>query len=75
MKKLCIEWKRKCQIYGNVLRIRRVKINEDKRVENDLFCVKKLRIEWKRKCKIYGNVLRIRRVKINEDKRVENEWY
>ena len=33
MRKLCITWKRKYQIYSKILRIRRVKINEDKKVE------------------------------------------
>ena len=37
MRKLCIEWNRKCQIYSNMLRIRRVKIKEDKRVENEWY--------------------------------------
>ena len=37
MRKLCIEWNRKCQIYSNKLRIRRVKIKEDKRVENEWY--------------------------------------
>ena len=49
VKKLCIEWKRKYQIYGNVLRIRRVKINEDKRVENDLFLCEKTMHRMKKK--------------------------
>ena len=37
VRKLCLEWKRKCQIYRNMLRIRRVKIKEDKRVENEWY--------------------------------------
>ena len=37
MRKLCIEWKWKCQIYSNILRIRRVKIKEDKMVEKEWY--------------------------------------
>ena len=37
MRKLCIEWKIKCQIYSNMLRIRRVKIEEDKMVEKEWY--------------------------------------
>ena len=37
MRKLCREWKWKCQIYNNILRIRRVKIKEDKMVENEWY--------------------------------------
>ena len=33
VRKLCIEWKRKCQIYSKMFRIRRVKIKEDKKVK------------------------------------------
>ena len=33
VKKLCIEWKIKCQIYSKMFRIRRVKIKEDKKVK------------------------------------------
>ena len=29
----CLEWKRKCQIYSKLMRIRRVKIKEDKMIE------------------------------------------
>ena len=35
--KLCIEWKRKYHIYSKMLRIRRVKIKKDKRVENEWY--------------------------------------
>ena len=31
VRKLCIKWKRTCQIYSNMLKIRTVKIKEDKR--------------------------------------------
>ena len=38
VKKLCIEWKKKnCQIYSKMLRIRRVKIKEDKKVEKEWY--------------------------------------
>ena len=37
IRKLCIEWKKICQIYSNMLRIRRVKIKEDKMVENEWY--------------------------------------
>ena len=37
MRKLCIEWKRKCQIYSKILRIRRVKINEAKKIEKEWY--------------------------------------
>ena len=37
MRKLYIEWKRKCQIYSKMLRIKRVKINEDKKVEKEIY--------------------------------------
>ena len=33
VRKLCIEWKRKCQIYSKMLRIRKVKVKEDTKVE------------------------------------------
>ena len=35
--KLCTKWKRKCQIYSKMLRIRRVKIKEDKKVEKERY--------------------------------------
>ena len=35
VRKLCMKWKRKCQIYGKMLRIRIVKIEEDKKVEKE----------------------------------------
>ena len=34
-KKLCIEWKRKYQIYSKMMRLRRVKIKEDKMIEKE----------------------------------------
>ena len=37
VRKLCIEWKRKCQIYSKILKIRRVKIKEDKKVEKEWY--------------------------------------
>ena len=37
VRKLCIEWKNKCQIYSKMLRIRRVKIKKDKRVEKEWY--------------------------------------
>ena len=37
LRKLCIEWKRKCQIYSKMLIIRRVKIKEDKKVEKEWY--------------------------------------
>ena len=37
VRKLCIEWKRKCQIYSKMLRIRIIKIKEDKRVEREWY--------------------------------------
>ena len=37
VRKLFIKWKRTCQIYSNMLRIRRVKIKEDKMVENEWY--------------------------------------
>ena len=37
VRKLSIEWKRKCQIYNNMLRIKRVNINAEKRVENEWY--------------------------------------
>ena len=37
VRKLCIEWKRKCQIYSKILRIRRVKIKENKKVEKEWY--------------------------------------
>ena len=37
VRKLCIEWKRNCQIYSKMLRIRRVKIKEDKKVEKEWY--------------------------------------
>ena len=36
MRKLCIEWKRKCQIYSKMLRIRRVKIKENKKEDKKI---------------------------------------
>ena len=33
MRKLCIEWKRKRQIYSKMMKIRRVKIKEDKIIQ------------------------------------------
>ena len=35
--KKCVEWKEKCQIYSKMMRIRRVKIKEDKRIENEWY--------------------------------------
>ena len=35
VRKLCIEWKRKCEIYSKMLRIRIVKIQEDKRATRE----------------------------------------
>ena len=35
VRKLCIEWKGKCQIYSKMLRIKRVKIKENKKVEKE----------------------------------------
>ena len=35
VRKMCIEWKRKCLIYSKMLGIRRVKIKEDKKVEKE----------------------------------------
>ena len=37
VRKLCIEWKRNCQIYSKMLRIRIVKIKEDKKVEKEWY--------------------------------------
>ena len=37
VRKLCIEWKRKCQIYIKMLRIRGIKIKEDKKVEKEWY--------------------------------------
>ena len=37
VRKLYIEWKRKCQIYSKMLRIRTVKIKEDKKVEKECY--------------------------------------
>ena len=37
MRKLCIEWKRKCQIYSKILRIRKLKIKEDENVEKEWY--------------------------------------
>ena len=41
VRKLCIEWKRKCQIYSKMLRIRRVKIKEDKKIEKEWYLSRK----------------------------------
>ena len=35
MRKLCTEWKRNCQIYNKMLRIRIVKIKKDERIERE----------------------------------------
>ena len=37
VRKLCIEWKNKYQIYNKMLRIRRVNIKKDKRVEKEWY--------------------------------------
>ena len=38
--KLCIKWKREWEIYGKRMRIRRVKIKKDKRIEESNIKVK-----------------------------------
>ena len=37
VRKLYLEWKRKCQIYSKMLRIRRVEIKENKKVEKEWY--------------------------------------
>ena len=37
MRKLYIKWKIKCQIYSKMLRIKKVKIKEDKKVEKEWY--------------------------------------
>ena len=49
MRKLCVKWKGKCQIYNKMLRIRRVKIKGDEKVKNKMTLRYKVVGRWRGK--------------------------